>query len=146
MRLGRRPRVGFDERRTKGPQTTKASRSITMNRRRSSPAKASSAQSPLAERPQRTNGSAAGPSQRKKRTQRTRSVFNNFAMSTANLYAGTQPGGFLYGLATTAPINTSLLYSGDRNAFGTPSDPLVGKALGGFVMNNKQALLGRVAM
>ncbi len=58
---------------------------------------------------------------------------NNFAMSTANLYAGAQPGGFLYGLATTAPVNTSLLYSGDPNAFGTPSDPLVGKALGGVV-------------
>ena len=58
---------------------------------------------------------------------------NSFALSTANLYAGTQPGGFLYGLATTYPVNNQLLYSGDPATFGTATDPFVGHSLGGVV-------------
>jgi hypothetical protein len=38
---------------------------------------------------------------------------SSFALSTANLYAGAQPGGALFGLALSAPPNPTVLYSGD---------------------------------
>lgn len=56
-----------------------------------------------------------------------------FAISTANLYAGVQHGGYLYGLATTNPAVPADLYAGDPSKFGSPSDPLVGKHVGGVV-------------
>jgi hypothetical protein len=56
-----------------------------------------------------------------------------FALSTANLYAGAQPGGSLFGLALSAPPNPAILYSGDPNQFGSASDPLIGKSLGGVI-------------
>lgn len=56
-----------------------------------------------------------------------------YAISTANLYAGAQPGGFLYGLAASNPVNPSVLYQGDPAKFGAADDPLVGKVLGGVV-------------
>ncbi len=58
---------------------------------------------------------------------------NTFALSTANLYAGAQPGGSLYGLATTNPVNVAVLYAGDPSKFGSAADPLVGQHLGGVV-------------
>lgn len=58
---------------------------------------------------------------------------DNFALSTANLYAGAQPGGFLYGLATTNPVNNALLFAGTPDTFGTASDPFVGHQIGGVV-------------
>ena len=56
-----------------------------------------------------------------------------FALSTANLFAGVQPDGFLYGLASSSPANTSVLYAGDPAKFGSASDPFVGKSLGGVI-------------
>jgi uncharacterized protein GlcG (DUF336 family) len=56
-----------------------------------------------------------------------------FALSTANLYAGTQPGGFLYGLASSNPPNIIVLYAGDSAKFGSASDPFVGQHLGGVI-------------
>jgi uncharacterized protein GlcG (DUF336 family) len=58
---------------------------------------------------------------------------NGFALSTANLFAGAQPNGSLYGLASSNPANTSVLYSGDPAQFGSASDPFVGKPLGGVI-------------
>jgi len=57
-----------------------------------------------------------------------------FAMSTANLYAGAQPGGFLYGLVETSPVDTQAMYVGDPSTFGTPDDPMVGKPASGVVV------------
>jgi uncharacterized protein GlcG (DUF336 family) len=57
-----------------------------------------------------------------------------FAFSTANLYAGAQPGGFLYGLPETNPVDTASMYGGDANAYGTPDDPMAGKAASGVVV------------
>jgi uncharacterized protein GlcG (DUF336 family) len=57
-----------------------------------------------------------------------------FALSTANLYAGAQPAGFLFGIQTSNPVNPVVLYSGDPTQFGTASDPLVGKPLGGVIV------------
>jgi uncharacterized protein GlcG (DUF336 family) len=58
---------------------------------------------------------------------------SGFALSTANLYAGAQPGGSLFGLASSAPPNPAVLYSGDSTQFGSASDPFVGKSLGGVI-------------
>lgn len=55
----------------------------------------------------------------------------SFALSTANLYWATQPGGSLYGLQHSNPINTTVAYGGPSNRIGTLRDPLVGKKIGG---------------
>jgi uncharacterized protein GlcG (DUF336 family) len=56
------------------------------------------------------------------------------ALSTANLYAGAQPGGALFGLVNTNPPDPSLITAGDPKTYGSQSDPLVGKHLGGVVV------------
>jgi Haem-degrading len=53
------------------------------------------------------------------------------ALSTANLYAATQPGGSLYGLQASNPVDVSIAYVGSASSYGTGSDPLVGKKIGG---------------
>jgi Haem-degrading len=58
---------------------------------------------------------------------------DKMALSTANLYAGAQPGGFLYGLQATNPPAADLLYAGDGASYGSASDPLIGKHPGGIV-------------
>lgn len=55
-----------------------------------------------------------------------------FALSTANLYAATQPGGSLFGLQASNPVNTGVAYEGDANRYGTPADPLIGNRIGGI--------------
>jgi uncharacterized protein GlcG (DUF336 family) len=55
------------------------------------------------------------------------------ALSTANLYAGGQPGGPLYGMAATNPPIPDLLYAGDPATYGSGNDPAVDKAIGGVV-------------
>lgn len=58
---------------------------------------------------------------------------DKYAMSTANLWAQSQPGGFLYGTAATNPPVAQELYAGNPDQYGSASDPLVGKAVGGVV-------------
>lgn len=53
------------------------------------------------------------------------------ALSTANLYAAVQPGGSLFGLQASNPVDTAVAYQGDANSFGTQGDPLVGQKIGG---------------
>jgi uncharacterized protein GlcG (DUF336 family) len=55
------------------------------------------------------------------------------AISTANLYAGAQPGGFLFGIVATAPVSPDVA-SGDASKFGTGEDPMIGKRVGGVVV------------
>jgi uncharacterized protein GlcG (DUF336 family) len=57
-----------------------------------------------------------------------------FAFSTANLYAGAQPGGFLYGILETSPVDTATMYGGKVEEFGTPNDPMAGKRASGAVI------------
>jgi uncharacterized protein GlcG (DUF336 family) len=57
-----------------------------------------------------------------------------FAFSTANLYSGAQPGGYLFGLEQTNPVDTQTMYAGDAMAYGTPKDPMVGKKASGVVV------------
>lgn len=53
------------------------------------------------------------------------------ALSTANLWAATQPGGSLFGLQFSNPVHTDLAYDGDMDDYGTDGDPLVGGKIGG---------------
>lgn len=53
------------------------------------------------------------------------------ALSTANLWAAVQPGGSLYGLQESNPVDTQAAYKGPSAKFGTGSDPLVGQKIGG---------------
>jgi hypothetical protein len=58
---------------------------------------------------------------------------NNYALSTANLFAASQPGQSLYSLATSAPPNAKAAF-GDPASFGTENDPMIGKAVGGVIV------------
>jgi uncharacterized protein GlcG (DUF336 family) len=57
---------------------------------------------------------------------------NNFALSTANVYAAAQPGQSLYGIVT--PPNPNAAFAGNPQDFGQSNDPLVGKAIGGVIV------------
>src|SRR5206468_8808905 len=49
------------------------------------------------------------------------------ALSTANLWAPVQPGGSLYGLQHSNPVETDSAYQGPSANFGTASDPMEGQ-------------------
>jgi hypothetical protein len=59
------------------------------------------------------------------------------ALSTANLYSAVQPGGSLYGLQHSNPVDTEVAYANTLSgpvspgAFGTAADPMVGLRVGG---------------
>ncbi len=53
------------------------------------------------------------------------------ALSTANLYAAVQPGGSLFGLQESNPVDALQAYQGKASEFGTMNDPLVGVRIGG---------------
>jgi uncharacterized protein GlcG (DUF336 family) len=53
------------------------------------------------------------------------------ALSTANLYSAVQPGGSLYGLQASNPVDTSVAYRGPSANYGTAHDPMVGHKIGG---------------
>lgn len=53
------------------------------------------------------------------------------ALSTANLYSAVQPGGTLYGLQHSNPVDTDAAYKGPSENYGKANDPLVGKKIGG---------------
>jgi uncharacterized protein GlcG (DUF336 family) len=53
------------------------------------------------------------------------------ALSTANLFAATQPGGGLYGLQHSNPVDTDVAYAGPSEAYGTEKDPMQGHKIGG---------------
>ncbi len=56
---------------------------------------------------------------------------NGLALSTANLYSAVQPGGSLYGLQHSNPVDPEAAYGGPSQLYGTPNDPLVGQKVGG---------------
>ena len=74
------------------------------------------------------------------------------SLSTANLYSAVQPGGSLYGLQASNPVDASSAYNGNSNYFGTAQDPLVGERVGGvnvfgggltlFINGRKAAAIG----
>ena len=56
---------------------------------------------------------------------------NGLALSTANLYSAVQPGGSLFGLQESNPVDTGVAYKGPSKNFGTANDPMVGEKIGG---------------
>ncbi|MGC4053779.1 MAG: heme-binding protein [Paludibaculum sp.] len=56
---------------------------------------------------------------------------NGLALSTANLYSAVQPGGSLFGLQHSNPVDTSVAYKGPASKNGTSNDPMVGSTIGG---------------
>jgi uncharacterized protein GlcG (DUF336 family) len=53
------------------------------------------------------------------------------ALSTANLFSAVSPGGSLYGLQHSNPVNTRVAYAGPASRFGLANDPMVGRRIGG---------------
>lgn len=56
---------------------------------------------------------------------------DGLALSTANLFTATQPGGSLYGLQESNPVNHDAAYGGDADDYGTEDDFMLGKRIGG---------------
>jgi len=53
------------------------------------------------------------------------------ALSTANLYSAVQPGGSLYGLQASNPVDAGVAYQGPSARYGAPNDPMSGQRIGG---------------
>jgi uncharacterized protein GlcG (DUF336 family) len=53
------------------------------------------------------------------------------ALGTGQLYAATQPGGSLFGLQASNPVDPEVAYKGKARNFGTTDDPLIGERIGG---------------
>ena len=53
------------------------------------------------------------------------------SLSTANLYSAVQPGGSLFGLQASNPVDTAIAYRGDPNNYGQANDPMIGGRIGG---------------
>jgi uncharacterized protein GlcG (DUF336 family) len=54
------------------------------------------------------------------------------ALSSANLFAAVQPGGSLFGLQESNPVDPRVAYAGPASAFGSANDPMIGKRIGGI--------------
>jgi uncharacterized protein GlcG (DUF336 family) len=78
----------------------------------------------------------------------------SLALSTANLWAAVQPGGTLYGLQHSNPVNTDVAYKGPASNFGQPNDPMLGGRIGGVnvfggglaLYNSKKQLVGAIGV
>lgn len=76
------------------------------------------------------------------------------ALATANLYSAVQPGGSLFGLQESNPVNPAVALQGPVAAWGQPNDPLVGQRMGGInvfggglaLYSEQGALLGAVGV
>lgn len=56
---------------------------------------------------------------------------DGLALSTANLYSAVQPGGSLFGLQESNPVDTGAAYGGNALNFGQSNDPMRGRRIGG---------------
>jgi uncharacterized protein GlcG (DUF336 family) len=64
-------------------------------------------------------------------------------LSTANLYSAVQPGGSLFGLQESNPVNPEVAYRGPSSDYGSADDPMVGHKIGGVnVFGGGLALFG----
>jgi uncharacterized protein GlcG (DUF336 family) len=76
------------------------------------------------------------------------------ALSTADLYAAVQPGGTLFGLQASNPVDSEAAYRGPAANFGEDDDPMVGRRIGGInvfggglaLYNSKGQLVGAVGV
>jgi uncharacterized protein GlcG (DUF336 family) len=68
---------------------------------------------------------------------------SGLSLSTANLYSAVQPGGSLFGLQESNPVDTDAAYRGPSSQYGTFNDPMVGRKIGGVnVFGGGLALYG----
>jgi uncharacterized protein GlcG (DUF336 family) len=56
---------------------------------------------------------------------------DGLALSTANLFSAVQPGGSLFGLQESNPVDPAVAYKGPSSAYGQRNDPMVGAKIGG---------------
>jgi uncharacterized protein GlcG (DUF336 family) len=76
------------------------------------------------------------------------------SLSTANLYSAVQPGGSLFGLQASIPVDTAVAYRGDPGNYGQANDPMVGGRIGGVnvfggglaLYNAQHQLIGAVGV
>lgn len=76
------------------------------------------------------------------------------SLSTANLWAAVQPGGSLFGLQHSNPVDTEVAYKGPTASYGSSADPMVGKKIGGVnvfggglaLYNSAHMLVGAVGV
>jgi uncharacterized protein GlcG (DUF336 family) len=76
------------------------------------------------------------------------------ALSTADLYAAVQPGGSLFGLQASNPVDTDTAYRGPAANFGQADDPMIGRRIGGVnvfggglaLYNSKGVLVGAIGV
>jgi uncharacterized protein GlcG (DUF336 family) len=76
------------------------------------------------------------------------------ALSTANLWSAVQPGGSLYGLQESNPVDTEAAYRGPATSFGQSNDPMVGRRIGGVnvfggglaLYNAKKQIVGGIGV
>lgn len=55
----------------------------------------------------------------------------DLAISTANLFSAVQPGGSLFGLQHSNPVDTNVAYKGNSALYGKANDPLINEKVGG---------------
>jgi uncharacterized protein GlcG (DUF336 family) len=76
-------------------------------------------------------------------------------LSTANLYSAVQPGGSLFGLQESNPVDPEIAYQGSPSEYGTTNDPMVGNRIGGvnvfggglaLYQGDKHVLVGAVGV
>lgn len=75
-------------------------------------------------------------------------------LSTANLYSAVQPGGSLYGLQHSNPVDTGVAYGGESKNYGQSNDPMVGGKIGGVnvfggglaLYNSQHQLIGALGV
>lgn len=76
------------------------------------------------------------------------------ALSTANLHKAVQPGGSLYGLQHSNPVDPTVAYEGDSGKFGSVKDPLEKERVGGInvfggglaLYNNSHVKVGAIGV
>jgi len=76
------------------------------------------------------------------------------ALSTANLFTAVQPGGSLFGLQHSNPVDTGVAYGGNPANNGQPNDPMVGGRIGGVnvfggglaLYNSSHVLIGAIGV
>jgi uncharacterized protein GlcG (DUF336 family) len=73
-----------------------------------------------------------------------------FSLSTANLYTAVQPGGSLFGLQESNPVDPAVAYAGNANDYGTANDLMAKNAVkigginvfgGGLALYNANGVL-----
>jgi uncharacterized protein GlcG (DUF336 family) len=75
-------------------------------------------------------------------------------LSTANLYSAVQPGGSLFGLQESNPVDTGVAYGGNPQDYGQPNDPMVNHRIGGVnvfagglaLYNSSHVLIGALGV